>query len=305
MADVVLIGAPTDVGACALGASLGPDALRVAQLPAALRAWNLTVHDAGNLVGPLNPQGPVVDGYRNLAEVVIWNHVVFDAVGAALESGGIPLLMGGDHCLAIGSISAVAAACRARKRKLKVLWFDAHADANTSTSTPSGNIHGMPVACLLGHGPAELIALAGCTALNAQDFNLLGVRSVDPSEKRFVQELGISVYDMRYIDEHGVRETLLRVLADVGPDTHIHVSLDMDGIDPGIAPGVSTPVRGGLDYREAQLCMEMIADTGQLGSIDIMELNPAQDVRNQTATLAVDLIESLFGKTTLMRSAAS
>jgi arginase len=301
MSEVVLIGAPTDIGACALGASLGPDALRVAELARALRGWDLMVRDSGNLAGPINPQTGVVGGYRHLPEVVAWNHAVFSSVGEVLADGDLPVLMGGDHCLAIGSISAVAASCRMRGKRLMVLWFDAHADANTCLTSPSGNLHGMPVACLLGHGPEALIGLAGTPALQASQFNLLGVRSVDPAEKRFVHELGIAVYDMRYIDEFGVRETMLRVLQEVGQDTHIHVSLDMDGIDPGIAPGVSTPVRGGLDYREAQLCMEMIADTGKLGSLDVMELNPANDVRNQTANLAVDLIESLFGKTTLMR----
>lgn len=301
MQDVVLIGAPTDIGACALGASLGPDALRVAEIARALRAWDLRVRDAGNLAGPLNPQGPVVDGYRHLPEVVAWNHAVFGAVGHALETDALPLLMGGDHSLAIGSISAVASHCQAHGKRLLVLWFDAHADANTCVTSPSGNLHGMPVACLLGHGPEALAVLADGTGLGAAQFSLLGVRSVDPAEKSFVHELGVAVYDMRFIDEYGVRETMLRVLSAVDVDTHVHVSLDMDGIDPGIAPGVSTPVRGGLTYREAQLCMEMIADTGRLGSIDVMELNPANDVRNQTAALAVDLLESLFGKTTLMR----
>ena len=304
MHKVTLIGAPTDIGACALGASLGPDALRVAGIAQALRAWDLEVVDAGNLAGPINPEAGVVDGYRHLAEVVAWNHSVFSAVEHALAAGALPLLMGGDHCLAIGSISAVAAHCRRQHKRLVVLWFDAHADANTSATSPSGNLHGMPVACLLGHGPAALTGLGcepGAHPMHAEQFNLLGVRSVDPAEKRFVHELGVAVYDMRYLDEFGVRATMLKVLAEADEHTHIHVSLDMDGIDPGIAPGVSTPVRGGLDYREAQLCMEMISDTGRLASIDIMEINPANDVRNQTAQLAVDLIESLFGKTTLMR----
>ena len=228
---------------------------------------------------------------------------MFAATLSALQAGRLPLLMGGDHCLAIGSISAVARHCSARGRRLKVLWFDAHADANTPASSPSGNLHGMPVACLLGHGPAQLTRLAGSApALQAGQITLVGVRSVDATEKSFVNTLGIEVYDMRSIDELGMRAVMQAALADVDENTHLHLSFDMDGLDPTIAPGVGTPVRGGPTYRETQLFMEMLADSGALGSVDIMELNPALDLRNQTAELAVDLLESLFGKSTLMRA---
>ena len=299
---ITLIGAPTDVGASVLGASMGPDALRIAGVVQALRARGLDVADHGNLAGPINPQQGAQDGFRHLSEVTAWNQTVFAAVSSTLADGRLPLLVGGDHCLAIGSISAVAQHCRQHGKRLKVLWLDAHADTNTPAMTPSGNLHGMPVACLLGHGPASLTALGGATALQPVQINLIGVRSVDAAEKQFVNALGIEVYDMRYIDERGVRGAVDQVLRSVDSGTHLHLSFDMDGLDPDIAPGVSTPVRGGLGYREAQLLMEMLADCGQLGSVDLMELNPARDLRNQTAELAVDLLESLFGKSTLVRA---
>ena len=303
MTELTLIGAPTDVGASVLGASMGPDALRIAGIARALQGLGLAVQDLGNLSGPGNPQAAPQGGFRHLVEVTRWNEAVFAATLSALQAGRLPLLMGGDHCLAIGSISAVARHCSARGGRLKVLWFDAHADANTPASSPSGNLHGMPVACLLGHGPAQLTQLAGAAAaLQAQQITLVGVRSVDATEKSFVNTLGIEVYDMRSIDELGMRAVMQAALADVDENTHLHLSFDMDGLDPTIAPGVGTPVRGGPTYRETQLFMEMLADSGALGSVDIMELNPALDLRNQTAELAVDLLESLFGKSTLMRA---
>lgn len=302
--SITLIGAPTDVGASVLGASMGPDVLRTAGIAAALRARGLDVTDRGNLTGPANPQQGAQDGFRHLSEVTAWNQAVFDAVSAELAAGRLPLLLGGDHGLSIGSISAVAQHCRLHGKRLKVLWLDAHADANTRDTTPSGNLHGMPVACLMGHGPTSLTELGGAVALQPEHLHLIGIRSVDAAEKRFVHALGIEVYDMRYIDEVGMRSVVEQVLQGIGSDTHLHLSFDIDALDPDMAPGVSTAVRGGLTYREAQLCMEMLADCRQLGSVDLMELNPARDVHNQTAELMVDLVESLFGKSTLMRRPA-
>ena len=297
-----LIGAPTDIGAGSRGASMGPEALRVAQLAPVLTALGLQVHDQGNLSGPANPWQPAVDGYRQLAEVTAWNQAVHDAVLAALQDGQLPLLLGGDHCLAIGSISAVARHCRSTGKRLRVLWLDAHADFNTQALTPSGNLHGMPVACLCGRGPAGLTGLAGqIPAIDPAWVRQIGIRSVDEGEKRLVHQVGLEVFDMRFIDEHGMRAAMAQALAGLDHDTHLHVSFDVDFLDPDIAPGVATTVRGGPTYREAQLCMEMIADTGRLASLDVMELNPAYDLRNRTAELAVDLIASLFGKSTLMR----
>lgn len=299
---VSLIGAPTDIGAGMRGASMGPEALRVANIGAVLAQHGLDVADRCNLSGPSNPWLPPVDGYRHLAEVAAWNQTLHDAVYAELKLGRLPIVLGGDHCLGIGSISAVARYCRDAGKKLRVLWLDAHADFNTNALTPSGNIHGMPVACLCGHGPKELIEIGGLVpAISPKWVRQIGIRSVDEGEKRFVHEQDLEVFDMRYIDEMGMRSAMEMALALIDANTHLHVSFDVDFLDPDIAPGVGTTVRGGPSYREAQLCMEMIADTGRMASLDIVELNPALDERNRTAEVAVDLVESLFGKSTLMR----
>jgi arginase len=259
--QISLIGAPTDIGAGARGASMGPEALRVAGIAEALHGHGLEVLDRGNLIGPANPWLPPDEGYRHLDQVVAWNQIVHDAVFAELQGGRLPVLL-----------------------------------------TPSGNIHGMPVACLCGYGPQELIQIGGTVpAISPKVVRQIGIRSVDPGEKKFVHEVGMEVFDMRYIDEMGMRHTMELALATLDANTHLHVSFDVDFLDPPIAPGVGTTIPGGPTYREAQLCMEMIADTDRLASLDVMELNPALDVRNQTAQLAVDLIESLFGKSTLMR----
>jgi arginase len=297
-----LIGAPTDVGAGSRGASMGPEAMRVAGLQATLEAHGLTVTDSGNLSGPANPWLGPVEGYRHLAEVAAWNRVVHEAVHAALSESTMPILLGGDHCLAIGSISAVARHCREAGKNLRVLWLDAHTDFNTSALTPTGNVHGMPVAALCGYGPAELTRIGGVTpAIAPSVMRQIGIRSVDDGEKRFVKEAGLEIFDMRYIDEMGMRHTMQTALAGIDNNTHLHVSFDVDFLDASIAPGVGTALKGGPTYREAQLCMEMIADTGLMASLDVMELNPALDVRNGTAEVALELIESLFGKSTLMR----
>jgi arginase len=297
-----LIGAPTDVGAGSRGASMGPEAMRVAGLQTTLQAHGLTVTDSGNLTGPANPWLGAVEGYRHLAEVAAWNRVVHEAVHAALSERYMPILLGGDHCLAIGSISAVARHCRDAGKNLRVLWLDAHTDFNTSALTPTGNVHGMPVAALCGYGPDELTSIGGVTpAIALSVMRQIGIRSVDDGEKRFVKQAGLEVFDMRYIDEMGMRHTMQTALAGIDDNTHLHVSFDVDFLDASIAPGVGTALKGGPTYREAQLCMEMIADTGLMASLDVMELNPALDVRNGTAEVALELIESLFGKSTLMR----
>ncbi len=302
IATVELIGAPTDIGASVRGAGMGPDALRVADLPGTLARLGFQVVDAGNLAGPATPWTAPSDGLRHLDEAVAWNRAVYDAVDAALGAGRLPLMMGGDHSLAIGSISAVAWHARQRGQKLRVLWLDAHTDVNTHGTSPSGNIHGMPVSCLLGRGPAALTGWSGeRAALGPEAIRFIGIRSVDAEEKQAIRALGLTVFDMRHLDEHGMRNTMTEALQDVDDDTHLHVSFDLDCLDPADAPGVGTAVRGGPTYREMQLCMEMVADTGRLGSLDVVELNPALDVRNRTAEVAVELIESLLGKSTLAR----
>ena len=299
---LALIGAPTDIGAGHRGAVMGPEALRVAGLAEALRERGLDVIDAGNLAGPANPWLPPTDGYRHLEQVVEWNRLVMEAVQSQLGQGRLPVLMGGDHCLALGSIKAVARHCKDAGKKLRILWLDAHADFNTSDVTPSGNVHGMPVACLCGVGPKALTHLGGDSpAIDPAVLRQIGIRSVDQGEKRLVKEYGVDIYDMRYIDEIGMKRVMEEALEGIDDQTHVHVSFDVDFLDPSIAPGVGTTVPGGPNYREAQLVMEMIADTGRLGSLDIMELNPAYDDHNRTGKLAVDLVESLFGKSTLMR----
>lgn len=301
-ATLQLIGAPTDIGASVRGAGMGPDALRVADIASVLAKLGFAIVDRGNLAGPATPWTAPQDGLRHLDEVIAWNRSVYDAVDQALGAGQLPILMGGDHCLAIGSISAVAWHVRRRRQKLRVLWLDAHSDVNTESTSPSGNIHGMPVACLLGHGPAALTGWSGeRAALEHDAIRFVGIRSVDADEKSAIRALGLHVFDMRHIDEHGMRTTMTEALQDIDEDTHLHVSFDLDCLDPDYAPGVGTGVRGGPTWREMQLCMEMVADTGRLGSLDVVELNPALDVRNRTAEVAVELIESLFGKSTLAR----
>ncbi len=299
---VSLIGAPTDIGAGHRGALMGPDALRIAGLAEALTARGIDVVDRGNLDGPRNPwQGPV-NGFRHLDEVVAWNRAVMDAMRAELQQQRLPILMGGDHCLGLGSITAVAQHCRDTGKQLRVLWLDAHSDFNTHELTPSGNIHGMPVACLCGIGPEPLTTLGGSApAITPDMVRQIGIRSVDQGEKRLVKEHNLDIYDMRYIDEVGMKRVMEEALEGMDDNTHLHVSFDVDFLDPSIAPGVGTTVPGGPNYREAQLVMEMIADSGRMGSLDIMELNPIIDTNNATAEVSVDLVESLFGKSTLMR----
>jgi len=296
-----LIGAPTDVGGGARGTSMGPDALRVAGLERALRTLGVAVDDCGNLAGPHNPERDAVAGHRHLAEVTAWVTEVYAATDRALQVGSIPILLGGDHSLAIGSIGATADHCRRIGKNLRVLWFDAHPDFNTSELSPSGNLHGMPVACLCGLGPKELASSAnGGARLSPAQIRQIGIRSVDRGERALLRQFGVMAFDMRTIDEIGMRAVMEHALADIDDKTHIHVSLDVDFLDAELAPGVATAVPGGPTYREAQLCMEMIADTGRLGSLDVVELNPAFDHCNRTGKLAVELIGSLFGKSTLL-----
>ena len=299
---VSIFGVPTDVGAGHQGTRMGPEALRIAGLAEALRGRGVDVVDRGNLDGPANPWQPPVEGYRHLDEVVAWNRAVRAASLAELRAGRMPVMLGGDHCLAIGSISAVADHCREQGRELRILWLDAHSDFNTSDVTPSGNVHGMPVACLCGLGPDALTGIGDhVPAISPTQIKQIGIRSVDQEEKRLVKEYGLDIYDMRFIDEVGMKPTMQQALADLDDNVHLHVSFDVDMLDPSIAPGTGTRVPGGLNYREAQLVMEMIADTGRMASLDVVEVSPTLDIRNTTAELAVEMVESLFGKSTLMR----
>jgi arginase len=303
-ASVALIGVPTDVGAGKRGASMGPEALRVAGIDKALARLGRGVIDRGNISGPRNPENPRCGDYRHLPEVVAWCRSVHDAVYESLTAGEIPLTMGGDHSVAIGSVAAVARYCAERDRPFAMLWLDAHADFNVASSSPSGNIHGMPVGIIAGHGPPELVGLAGFQPMLPADRIVeIGIRSVDASEKKLVVDSGMVVYDMRRIDELRMRTAMEQALAHVAErDVHLHVSFDVDFLDPSIAPGVPSTVPGGPTYREAQLCMEMIYDSGLMKSLDVMELNPAYDEGNRTAELAVELVQSLFGLQILART---
>lgn len=302
-----LIGAPTDIGAGHRGGSMGPEALRVAGLEQALLRLGYAVTDRGNLHGPVNPDQPPVNGYRHLEETVAWCTAVRDAVLEDLAGGTLPILLGGDHSLAIGSLAAVARHCAARGEDYAVLWLDAHADFNTADVSPSGNIHGMPLAVAAGHGPELLCGLGPSKPfLDPSRVVQVGIRSVDAVEKRLVVASGMEVYDMRRVDEDGMRQTMAAALEHLSRlGGHLHVSFDVDFLDPSIAPGVGTTVPGGPTYREAQLCMEMIHDSGLMRSLDLMELNPAYDVKNATAELTVQLVESLFGQQILSRRDAA
>jgi arginase len=296
--QISLIGVPADVGAGDRGATMGPEALRVAGITKTLESMGYPVNDIGNLFGPKNPELPPVDGYRHIKENTIWNQNVHDAFYAEISEGNIPIMLGGDHALAVGSVAAIARYCAEQKRELCVLWFDAHADYNTSGTSPSGNIHGMPVATITGLGHPALLEIGHAAPMvTPENIFQVGIRSVDAAEKKLVIESGIVVYDMRRIDEIGMRQTMTEILQKIEErNAYIHVSFDVDGLDPTIAPGVGTTIPGGLTYREAQLCMEMIHDSGRLCSLDIVEINPALDDKNITAEIAVDLTASLFGR---------
>lgn len=298
-----LIGAPSDVAAGTRGTNLGPEALRVAGLETALTRMGYDVRDHGNVAGPTNPARPAVDGWRHFDETIAWCQGVRDAVAGALDRDETPILMGGDHSLSIGSVAAVARHCDRHGIPLSVLWLDAHADFNTHETSPSGNVHGMPVAVMCGDGHRALLDIGHVIPmLEPGRLHPVGIRSVDTAERRRIVDRGLRVHDMRRIDEHGMRAVMAEVLECIArTGGHLHVSFDLDFVDPDVAPGVGTPVLGGPTWREAQLCMEMIHDSGLLGSLDVVEINPALDIHNRTAELAVALIKSLLGETILAK----
>lgn len=294
--EVALIGAPSDAGAGQPGGRDGPAALRAAGLQDALQRAGCRVHDAGDLRGP--PPGPADhrQGYRHLEAVQVWCAEVHDAVLAALTAGRRPLLLGGDHSLAIGSISAVARHCRARGRPLHVLWFDAHADCNSRRTSPSANLHGMPVACLHGIGPPALSQLSGQTpALRPGQLQLIGVRSIDPGEAELVRTLRLPLLDLQTLRAQGARVAMVGLLAQIEDDAHLHVSLDLDFLDPQTVPGTGTPVGNGATLAEALDCLQAVAASGRLGSADLVELLPRLDPDGRSVRHAVALLTALFG----------
>ena len=295
-----IIGVPLDMGASRRGVDMGPSAMRVAGLEPRLEALGHQVTDSGNIrVEIAETQTSGSESARYLNEIAETCTRTAEAVVKTLEEGMTPLLLGGDHSLAAGSVSGVAEFYRRQGQKIGVLWIDAHSDINTPDTSPSGNVHGMPLAALLGLGPEPLANIFGHSPkIAAENTVLIGVRDIDTAERENIRRAGVAeVYTMRDIDERGMRTVMEEALRAAGRGTAgYHVSLDMDWIDPEDAPGVGTPVRGGATYREAHLAMEIIADHGRLLSFEIVEVNPIIDEHNRTADLAVELACSAFGK---------
>ncbi|HYA95145.1 MAG TPA: arginase [Terriglobales bacterium] len=294
-----VIGVPLDLGQSRRGVDMGPSAVRVAGLEARLEALGFVVEDAGNIAVAIPEQKK--EGHpraKYLKEITATCTKHAELVLKTLEGGKTPVVLGGDHSVAAGTVAGVAEFFRKQNQKLGLLWIDAHTDINTPESSPSGNVHGMPLAAIMGLGPPELANILGFSPKVApENCVLVGVRDIDAAEKENVRRAGIEVYTMRDIDERGMRAVMEGALRAAGRGTAgYHVSLDMDWVDPEDAPGVGTPVRGGATYREAHLAMEIIADHGRLTSFEIVEVNPVIDEHNRTADLAVELTLSIFGK---------
>jgi arginase len=278
---------------------MGPSAIRIAGLNDRLRELGHKVVDDGD-IAIKNIEALKVDDprARYLPEIVRAARLLSRKVERALEQGQFPLVLGGDHSIAIGTISGIGSFCRRARKRFGLLWVDAHGDINTPETSPSGNIHGMPLAAVLGYGPAELtdIGVPGAK-LDPANVALVGIRSLDDGEKRRLKTLGVQVHTMSDIDRHGVHRVMKQALARVTDGTdYVHVSFDLDAVDPTVAPGVGTPVKGGLNYREAHLIMELVADADAMTSLELAEVNPILDDRNTSAAFAVELVQSAFGK---------
>jgi arginase len=297
--NVAIIGAPLDLGAGRRGVDMGPSAIRVAGLNARVAALGYHVDDLGN-VETAQPESsqPGPPSAKFLHQIADTCRQLSRRVESVARQGKLPLVLGGDHSVAAGTIAGLARLHAKRKKKIGVIWIDAHTDMNTPRTSPSGNVHGMPLACVVGFGPEELVNLAGFSPMvDPSHCVLVGIRDVDMAEREIVRKAGVNVYTMREVDELGMRTVMAKAIEHAGGGTAgFHVSFDMDGVDPSIAPGVGTPVRGGLSYREAHLAMEMIADSGGMLSMEVVEVNPVIDEGNKTAVLAVELILSGLGK---------
>ena len=290
-----IVGVPLDLGQSRRGVDLGPTALRYAGLGPALSRLGYRVEDRGNIETVERDSLPEEPGLGFLRPVVDACERIYDASRRAVADGAVPLVLGGDHSIAVGTVGGVS-----HEQRTGVLWIDAHGDFNTPDTSPSGNLHGMPLAALCGHGAPELVdAGRPGPKLRPEDVVLFGVRDLDPGEQALIQEAGITTYTMRQIDERGLAPLALEALERLGHLDRLHVSLDMDSIDPREAPGVGTQAPGGLSYREGHLLMELIAEHGGLGSVDVVEVNPILDHQNQTAKLALGLLSSLFGRSIL------
>lgn len=303
---IALLGAPIEIGASEPGAAMGPAALRTAGLAKALERLGFTVEDRGD-VDPGKPvtDEPVGEGKANHAEMIAaWSRSLHYAAYSTMQDGCLPIFMGGDHAMAMGTISGVARHCRAIGRDLYVLWFDAHADFNTPLSSPSGNMHGMPLAMLCGEpGLEAVLGQDAPVPLDPTKVIQFGIRSIDDEERDLVTGRGVTVVDMRQIDEFGVSALMRDIIARIrASGAMLHVSFDIDGLDPSIAPAVATTVPGGLTYREAHLIMEMLYESDLVTSVDLAELNPFLDVRGASAKLLVELVASLFGRRIIGRA---
>jgi arginase len=294
-----IIGVPMDLGASRRGVDMGPSALRVAGLQPKLKQLGRQVEDVGNIQVPQPEEQPYGEKKaRFLGEIAETCKGLAEAVKKTLDEDQFPLVLGGDHSIAAGTVAGAAAHYQKHSKRIGLIWLDAHGDMNTPETSPSGNVHGMPLAAIMGSGPVELTGLAGVMPMvEPRSVSLVGIRELDAKERRFVKESGVHVFTMRDIDERGMREVMAEALRFAGDDTAgIAVSLDMDFVDPSDAPGVGTPVRGGVTYREAHLALEMIADTRSMVSFELVEVNPVIDLHNTTATLGVELVLSGLGK---------
>ena len=294
-----IIGVPMDLGSGRRGVDMGPSALRIAGLAEKLRALGQSVVDEGDIPVKTPEQQRVKDEkLRYLPEIARATTVLSTRVDRILDNGDFPLILGGDHSIAIGTIAGMSAFCRKRKKKFCVLWIDAHGDMNTPETSPSGNVHGMPLAVCVGLGPLELTSIGGqFVKVEPKNVVLLGIRELDSAEKAKIKEIGVNVFTMEDIDKYGIHRVMTRVLQRITKAADfLHVSLDLDAMDPSIAPGVGTPVKGGLDYRESHLIMETLAESGRMNSLEVVEVNPILDNRNQSAEFAVELVQSAFGK---------
>ena len=299
MKVVDIIGVPLDLGANRRGVDMGPSAFRIADVGSRIRDLGYQVQDCGNITVPIPETIGINDSRARYAREIgeACESLYLRARDSAL-AGHLPLSLGGDHSLAAGSIAGTAAALQKQGRTLALLWVDAHADMNTPESTISGNVHGMPLAAVLGNGPAELAQVGGFSPkVDSQRCAVVGLRNLDEREKGLVRRSGVHAYTMKDIDLRGMAAVMKEALDLICADgAALHVSFDMDGVDPSISPGVGTPVRGGLSYRESHLLMEMVADSLRLVALDVVEVNPILDTRNSTAILGVELILSALGK---------
>lgn len=294
---VRVLGVPIDFGASRRGVDMGPSALRVAQLAERLRELGHAVADGGNIAVP-DRAAFACRGAEFLPVIAEVCRGLAEQTALAVRDGALPLVLGGDHSLAAGSVAGVATALAERGGRLGLVWLDAHADIHTPDTSHTGNVHGMPLAHLLGHGDPRLAGIATPgPAVRAEHVALVGVRDLDPPERQRIRDLGVTAFTMRDVDERGLKAVMADALAVASRGTAgVHVSCDVDWIDPSDAPGVGTPVRGGATYREAHLAMELVSDAGLLVGMDVVEVNPVLDRHNRTAELAVDLVASAFGR---------